>query len=391
MSSLFDKLIVPVFGLAAVVNSGCYTEASLVEGPRTEPMIITEPGTYQVIPGDLVKGPLGVDLKVDEIDEYGAIKGTYKSLSGEKEFSETFFKDKIPIAFSRIRAFSESNGILNITENPHDLDKICVEMAPTDQLEYCRIVSPTEKTTENEFVSNSPNSKYYGKSNSNNPQQAECAANNTQSVIEYTSDFLGLPPLLTGTTSVYLFVKGTPDPAGSAFGNVALWYINEEDTEQVKFTTTECENNLQQKKFRKGDHEITHLYLVGLQHMFFPMFEEGLASFVPSVIEEETTYLWNKPKSYCTDQGIKKGNSLSHYVKYYEGNSILSSISGACLCAKIFHLNSDALKKIMLFLNENKENYEKNVSIEKRKETFEKALKFADINPNDFKEWGLGN
>ncbi|MEW5897194.1 MAG: hypothetical protein AB1668_05850 [Nanoarchaeota archaeon] len=411
MSGLINKLSVPLFGLAAVVGSGCYDEV-FPTPERTEPMVITEPGTYKVIPGDVFKGPLGVDLRVEEVrstDEHseGSILGSYIDFKGNANFNEDFSKGKRQIAFFRIRILAgEEQGTLKLTDKADDLYKNCIRLNELSGLEEeCSIVSPTEALG-GEVLVESPNG-YFGKINTvelpelaikfpetagNLPLLATCAAMDLDTSIRYTGDFLGLPPLLRGAASIKSITENPPSPATS-FWNVVIHYFKKEDVKGINTEIKVCEQEISEGMFARGDHEITHLFTRKISGMFPKMFEEGLANYVARKLNN-STIPWNEEGGLCFEEGFNtSGGEIVPYKKYNQKPLDASSVySGECFWSKLVsEYGSGIIKGVVgeLFRILDLDS-PKPKGVEDQEIIFQQALLSSGVNLNDYQQWGLG-
>ncbi|MEW5896873.1 MAG: hypothetical protein AB1668_04230 [Nanoarchaeota archaeon] len=403
MSSLMDRLTVPLLGLAAVV-SGCSIEAVpfLEEVPRTEPMDITEPGTYKVIPGDVIKGPLGVDLRVEEVipgDKLngGKIVGGYINSEGEKEFEKVFASSTYPIAFYRIRVLDgEEPGTLTVTADPEDLYDKCIEFKNKGHkvvpIEKCNMSSPTEALGGEVLVESS--SGYFGKVN--DPlysNLAVCGALDIEEGSKKVSEFLGVSPLSKGAAQLYIFSQEKPESTGITIGNVSIWFYKDDDFEAIKSEITYCEEKIETNKF-SANHELVHQFVNKYQQFIPTFFQEGLANFVPAEIKGEAPQ-WATPESMCQKEGLNLDGTMVPYSKYNQAKGTISSGSGECFYVKLTNNYGDGVMRSLFdcfqSYKKNGKNPEKEETTEEmRKDIFEKALQSIGVNLNNFKEWGLG-
>ncbi|MEW5897445.1 MAG: hypothetical protein AB1668_07150 [Nanoarchaeota archaeon] len=413
MSGLINKLSVPLFGLASVVGSGCYGEATPISpqekescvycepidiSPRTEPMVFTEPGTYKVIPGDVFKGPLGVDLRVEEIiptdkDNDGSILGSYVDSKGNVDFSESFFENKGQIAYYSIKVLAgKEQGTLRLVDKASDLYENCIKLNETHGAEVlnCSLVSPTEALN-GEVLAKSFEG-YYGKINiSKYPELANCGAMNLETSIGYTSNFLGLPPLLKGTSFIYVITENPPF-SGTSLPTIAISYFKQGDSKLIDAEIKRCKQSFSEGKFTKGDHEITHLFTRKIYELFPMLFNEGLSNYVARRLND-LAIPWNEEGGFCFEKGLYGGGEFIPYVKYNQEISTLGFVySGECFWSKLVsEYGSEVIKEVVgkLFMILNL-NAPKPKDVETQKIIFEEALLSTGVDLSLFKQWGLG-
>ncbi|MEW5896992.1 MAG: hypothetical protein AB1668_04830 [Nanoarchaeota archaeon] len=425
MSGLINKLSVPLFGLASVVGSGCYDEAFPISpqekescvycepidvSPRTEPMVFTEQGTYNVIPGDVFKGSLGVDLRVEEIyEEDNEIRGSYVNEERRVEFGQLFTKLAPPIAFFRVKVLTgEEPGTLTLTKEPQDLQKRCQDINSLwdEEKRYdCSFVSPTE-ALDGEVLVESPKG-YFGKVNNlNYPELAICAAMDLETSIKYTSEFIGFEPLTMGASSLYVETR-LSEWSGKAYKNMIIAQIDK-DSGAIKYDWKDCKERINESEFYKGNHEVTHLFTYTFRQAgFIPLLlDEGFSNLVPHILQNKHG-LWKETdleclkncNVSCLENGfILKGDIDSKgaidpqpYTEYDDLENPYAIYSAECFWSKFVYLYGEGkIKELygefqkMLELDYVPEDGETPIMF------FEKSLGFVNVDINNFKEWGLG-
>ncbi len=342
----------------------------------------SEPGSYKVKPCDIFPGPLGIDLKVEEIDEYGQVHGNYLDRESYVKFEEIFSASSIPIAHYGLKLMYGGDKNLILTNNPKDLYHRCLEILywspAVDPANYCSIVSPTE-AMEGEVVF--PSSEgYFGKTN--NPEYAllaECAAKDLESVAINSSAFLGLPRLEPGLAFMYIF-KNKVTNTGSSFGSLSIWFYEYGNQESIDYEVEQCAQKISSRKFAKGDHELTHLFTRGFDMPF--TFNEGLANFVPEQLNNSNPPEWNSPSSFCKEEGLALGMNIIPYVKYYQDwGGTISYYSGECFWQKlVFDYGVEIISKVMGV-------FKMHVG---RGLGFEEQLVEAGVDASKYQPWGLG-
>ncbi len=342
----------------------------------------SEPGAYTVKPCDIFLGPLGIDFKVEEIDEYGQVHGSYVDEEGYVKFKEIISSSAIPIAHYGINLLHEDEGTVKHTDNLDDLYNRCQELlywSPAlEPNNYCSIVSPT-KAREGEVVFQSEKG-YFGKTN--NQQYsilAECAAKDLESTAINSSAFLGLPQLEPGLAFMYIF-KDKVINTGLSFGSLSIWFYEYGNQQLIDYEIEQCAQKLSSRKFAKGDHELTHLFTRGFD---LPLtFSEGLANFVPDQLNSSNPSKWNSSNSPCKEEGMTLGGKVLPYVKYYQdGGGVLSYYSGECFWQKlVFDYGLEMVPKVMGV-------FKMHIG---RGLSFEEQLVEAGVDASKYQPWGLG-
>lgn len=358
-----------------------YPGAALFEEPGYC-RYFSEPGAYKVKPCDIFSGSLGINFKVEEIDEYGQVHGSYMDEDGYVKFEEIISSSAIPVAHYGLKLLHEGDGILTRTDNPKDLYDRCMEILSWhpqfDPPHYCSIVSPTE-ALEGEIIFTSEKG-YFGKTNhSEHALLAECAARDLESTAINSSAFLGLPALEKGLAFMHLFTNKATN-TGASFGSLSIWFYEYGNQESIDYEVKQCTQKLSSGEFAKGDHELTHLFTRGFD---LPLtFNEGLANFVPDQLNSSEPMEWNNPNSFCKEQGLALGGKVLPYVKYYQDwGGVLSYYSGECFWQKLVHdYGSEIIPTVMGV-------FKMHVG---RDLSFEEQLVEAGVDASKYQPWGLG-
>lgn len=379
----------------------------------------SEPGTYTVKPCDVFVGPLGVNFRIDKLEEYKPsgkkkaiyIRGSYINKEGQLLFKNSFsYANKSEPAYNGLnllRVGSNEEPIMKLTANPDEIFDLCIKeqmkrielQLPYSDIANCIDALPT-KVAKGEKAVLYEYKGYFGKSNNlEYPQLAECLAKDIYYAISSTSEFFKLPPLEKGYSYMYVFSTITPKVTGDAFGSVSAWNFQKDDKKQIEYTVKNCNEKLQTGKFATGNHEITHLFTL---NMNIPgTFNEGLANFD-----------WEKPNGWlgstCKKNGFQYGKPVIPYIKYYSiypvdsPNVFQNYISGECFWDKLtYDYGLDIIAKVLNELK--KENAgEKSSRIKSADEpgkiksadelgkVFEKSLESAGVDTCKYQQWGLG-
>lgn len=349
----------------------------------------SEPGEYKTKPCDLFLGSLGINFRIDKLDEYNQIRGSYVDEEGSTILGDQVFGTGWNIAHYGLKLYSEEAGIMTVTNNAKDLYDRCLDFLryrpEADPANHCSLVSPTE-ALDGEAIVRSEHG-YYGKTNDQTYSQlAECAARDLDSVVFHTSKFLELPPLNRGISQMHIFKDKTPSQTGLTVFSVSAWFYKKNDLKTINYAVTECEEKINSGNFAKGDHELTHAFVGGFA---IPRtFNEGLANYVPGMLNDEPVgwntkgEQWNTAESACKENGFQKGYGIHPYIKYYDDPMTYDSyVSGECFWQKLVY--DYGIGVIPTVMGVFKNNVDKN-------KTFEENLLETGIDTTKYQSWGLG-
>ncbi len=377
--------------IAGAMLAGCSLENDFFnEEPSKEICkLFSEPGEYKVKSCDLFLGPFGVHFRIDQLDEFSQIRGSYVDNEGITLLTDHAFGNGWNIAHYGLNLYSEKKGIMTLTDDPKDLYDRCVRLINSpeaDSVNHCSVVSPTEALG-GEVLFKSGRG-YFGKTNEPAyPQLAECFANDVEYIVIHTSKLLDLPPLHHGISYMSIFKNKQPLETGVTIFSVSAWFYQKDDLDNINYLLTKCNQKLDSGNFSKGNHELTHAFTKGFNMPF--TFSEGFANYVPRVLNyvkpdgwDTAGEQWNTTESVCKEKGFQKGYGVYPYIKYHDDPKTYDSyLSGECFWQKLVHdYGIDVIPMVMGV-------FKKNVGKDK---TFEENLLESGIDTNKYLSWGLG-